>query len=110
METVADRIDALPLGFKQLSDASFGVYLMHALVLRVVAALLLPTLSATMPGVLRVVVLWVVTAGATAAISVALVHTPILRRLVGRPQPQPRFRRMVEEVPPRPAPRPTAER
>jgi len=79
--------------FKQLSDASFGVYLMHALVLRVVADHLLPALPAGMPGVLRVLIIWIVAAGGTAMISIALVHTPILSRLVGRARPLPQWRR-----------------
>ncbi len=78
--------------FKQLSDASFGVYLMHALVLRVVAARLLPALAGWMPGVLQVFTLWLVAAGTTAVLSIALVHTPVLSRLVGRSQPWSRRR------------------
>jgi surface polysaccharide O-acyltransferase-like enzyme len=79
--------------FKQLSDASFGVYLMHALVLRVVADHLLPALPAEVPGVLRVLIIWIVAAGGTAAISIALVHTPVLSRLVGRARPLPQWHR-----------------
>lgn len=78
--------------FKQLSDASFGVYLMHALVLRAVAARLLPAIATRTPGVLQVFIIWIVAAGATAGISIVLVHTPILSRLVGRSLPWPQRR------------------
>ena len=89
--------------FKELSDASFGVYLMHAMILSAVAARILPVLPAALPGLLRVLLVWVLAAGATAALSAALVHTPILSRLVGRSQPLPHFRRSHAPIPARPA-------
>jgi probable poly-beta-1,6-N-acetyl-D-glucosamine export protein len=89
--------------FKELSDASFGVYLMHAMVLSAVAAHILPALPAALPGLLRVLIVWVLAAGTTAALSAALVHTPLLSRLVGRSQPLPRLRRSRELSPVRSA-------
>ena len=89
--------------FKELSDASFGVYLMHAMILSAVAARILPVLPAALPGLLRVLLVWVLAAGATAALSAALVHTPILSRLVGRSQPLPHFRRSHAPISARPA-------
>ncbi len=90
--------------FKELSDASFGVYLIHAMILSVVAARVLPALPAALPGLLRVLLVWVLAAGATAALSAALVHTPILSRLVGRSQPLPHLRRSHAPIPAHPAP------
>jgi surface polysaccharide O-acyltransferase-like enzyme len=90
--------DGVPPGypfFRRLSDASFGVYLMHALVLGAVADHVLPLLPVGLPGVLRVFAVWIVAAGGTAALSIALVHTPILSRIVGRSQPLPPLRRVA---------------
>jgi peptidoglycan/LPS O-acetylase OafA/YrhL len=89
--------------FKELSDASFGVYLIHAMVLSAIVARVLPALPAALPGVLRVLLVWVLAAGATAGISVALVRTPLLSRLVGRSQPLPHLRRSREPSSARPA-------
>ncbi|WP_376794493.1 acyltransferase [Thermogemmatispora sp.] len=70
------------------SDASFGVYLVHVLILNQLRASLLPLLPASWPVALRVVLLWCAVAGLSLALSVALMYTPWLSRLVGRAGPR----------------------
>jgi surface polysaccharide O-acyltransferase-like enzyme len=67
-----------------LSDASFGIYLVHPFIL---AALLLwgvPLMPGAWPVALRVFLTWFLTVGGAAAISILLMKTPILSYLVGR--------------------------
>lgn len=68
-----------------LSDASFGVYLMHPLLMVPLLTNLAPALPAAWPEPFRVLLLWVLSAGGTVAISCALLVTPGLSRLVGHP-------------------------
>ncbi|MFI5272875.1 MAG: acyltransferase [Ktedonobacterales bacterium] len=70
----------------ELSDASFGIYLVHPLVLGAVIATLVPRLDAW-PAAVVIAITWALAvAGATGA-SILLMHTPLLSRLVGRPGP-----------------------
>ncbi len=70
------------------SDASFGVYLVHVLILNQLRGSLLPLLPGSWPVGLRVALLWCAVAGLSLAISIALMYTPWLSRLVGRAGPR----------------------
>nr|BBH93312.1 hypothetical protein KTA_15110 [Thermogemmatispora argillosa] len=70
------------------SDASFGVYLVHVLILNQLRGSLLSLLPESWPVGLRVVLLWGAVAGLSLAISIALMYTPWLSRLVGRAGPR----------------------
>lgn len=70
--------------WQTLADAAFGVYLIHPLFLTVALQYLVPDLPGAWPVALRVALVWVFTAGCTVLLSIALMRTPILSRLVGR--------------------------
>ncbi|EFH86038.1 acyltransferase family protein [Ktedonobacter racemifer] len=72
-----------------LSDASFGVYLIHALILAATMNWFVPHMPAFWPVALRVFLAWAFTAGSSALISIAFTQTPVFSRLVGRSQPLP---------------------
>jgi probable poly-beta-1,6-N-acetyl-D-glucosamine export protein len=79
-----------PRGYRfweTLSEASFGVYLIHALILSALLKWLLPTLPTSWfePG--RVFLIWLLTAGGALTVSILLTRLPILSRLVGRSTP-----------------------
>ena len=79
-----------PRGYRfwsMLSDASFGVYLIHALILTAVLYVLVPALPTSWFEPLRVFLAWLLTAGGSFAISVLFVKTPFVSRLVGRDTP-----------------------
>ncbi len=69
----------------QLSNASFGIYLMHAYVLDLAMWYLVPHLQGVQPEVLAVLGVWVLVAGGTAALCAILLYVPGLSRLIGRP-------------------------
>jgi probable poly-beta-1,6-N-acetyl-D-glucosamine export protein len=75
--------------WRTLSDASFGVYLVHALILNWLVAHLIPAIAPTWPVPLCIVVTWVVTLVSATLVSIALMNTPVLSRLVGRNRPWP---------------------
>jgi probable poly-beta-1,6-N-acetyl-D-glucosamine export protein len=75
-----------------LSDASFGVYLIHALILTALLKWILPAWSGWFEPAC-VFVIWLITAGGAMATSILLMHIPILSRLVGR-SASPRNRRI----------------
>lgn len=82
------RAPAPPRGHRfwlLLSNASFGIYLMHAYVLDVTMDQIVPRLPAAWPEPLRVVLVWMLVAGTTAALCSAWLYIPGLSRLVGRP-------------------------
>lgn len=81
-----------------LADASFGIYLIHPLFLTAALAHLAPLLPAAWPVAPRVVVIWCVVAGATVLLSVTLLRTPVLSRLVGRSTALPRPSRVWRET------------
>lgn len=70
--------------WKELSEASFGIYLLHAAILTAVAKWVLPVMPLGWPGALRVFSVWLLAATMTAALSAMLAHLPVLSRLVGR--------------------------
>ena len=68
-----------------LSDSSFGIYLIHAFVLNDVLTFVAPTLLIGWPVALRVFGVWFIVAAVTTSICIALLYTPGLSRLIGRP-------------------------
>jgi probable poly-beta-1,6-N-acetyl-D-glucosamine export protein len=79
-----------PRGYRfwhTLSDASFGVYLIHALILNNVMKWIVPTLPVIWPVAIRVFLTWFLVAGSAMSISIILINIPLLSRLVGRAYP-----------------------
>ena len=92
----AGRVDAAghPRGYRfwrTLSDASFGIYLIHVMILYDVLHALLPALPGTWPVALRVFAVWLLTAGLTVIASIVLMNIPVVSRLVGRERPSKRL-------------------
>lgn len=84
-----------PRGYRfwhTLSDASFGIYLVHALILTFLLQHLVPQLPATWFVAVRVFLVWFLTAAGATAISVLLINIPLASRLVGRSGPARRRR------------------
>lgn len=82
------RFPAKPWGYgfwHLLSDASFGVYLMHPLLLNPALSWLAPNLPALWPEALCVFLVWMLVAGGTVALCSLMLATPGLSRLVGHP-------------------------
>lgn len=67
-----------------LSDASFGLYLIHALILTALLRWLVPVLPTNWFEPLRVLLVWLITAGGALVVSIFLMRMPVLSRLVGR--------------------------
>jgi len=67
-----------------LSDASFGVYLIHVLLLSAILKWVVPAMPTVWPVAIRVILTWLMTVGSATAVSVTLLHIPVLSRLVGR--------------------------
>ena len=84
---VAPRLVAR--AWRLLADASFGVYLMHPLF--ITFALTHPALVAptVLPEPLRVLAVWLLAVVGSSLVSILLLRTPILSRLVGRSTPLP---------------------
>jgi probable poly-beta-1,6-N-acetyl-D-glucosamine export protein len=80
-----------------LSDVSFGVYLIHALVLTYLLKWGVPVMPTTWFVAVRVVLTWVLTVGGATALSIILMNIPIASRLVGRAGLQ-RKQRMLRPV------------
>jgi peptidoglycan/LPS O-acetylase OafA/YrhL len=85
----ASRTDRLghPKGYRfwhTLSDASFGIYLVHVFILTALLQWVVPFMPEAWPVALRVFFTWFLTAGGAAAISILLMKTPVLSHLVGR--------------------------
>jgi probable poly-beta-1,6-N-acetyl-D-glucosamine export protein len=76
-----------PKGYRfwhTLSDASFGIYLVHVFILIALLQWVVPFMPTAWPVALRVFLTWFLTAGGAAGISILLMKTPVLSRLVGR--------------------------
>ncbi|MFL5588816.1 MAG: acyltransferase [Ktedonobacteraceae bacterium] len=76
-----------PKGYRfwhTLSDASFGIYLVHVFILTALLQRIVPLMPAAWPVALRVFLTWFLTAGGAAGISILLMKTPVLSHLVGR--------------------------
>jgi len=66
-----------------LADASFGVYLIHVLILDQVFRWAVPAMPKTWFVGVRVFLVWLLTAGGATAITILLLNIPIASRLVG---------------------------
>ncbi len=80
----------LPRGYNlwgTLSDASFGVYLIHGLFLDWFLQWLVPGMPQLWPVALRVLLTWFLSAGCAALSSIILMNIPVVSRLVGRSNP-----------------------
>jgi len=75
--------------WRALADASFGIYLVHPLLLTIALRWLVPHMPTILPVALRVLITWLFVAGGAATISILLMNTPVLSRLVGRSRPLP---------------------
>lgn len=69
---------------RMLSDASFGLYLVHALILTRLLKHVVPLMPSTWPVALRVLLTYALTLGISLVISIGLTKIPILSMLVGR--------------------------
>jgi probable poly-beta-1,6-N-acetyl-D-glucosamine export protein len=70
--------------WRTLSDASFGIYLVHVFILTALLQWIVPLMPEAWPVALRVFLIWFLTAGGATAISILLMKTPVLSHLVGR--------------------------
>ena len=70
--------------WRTLSDASFGIYLVHVFILTALLQRVVPLIPEAWPVALRVFLTWFLTAGGAAGISILLMKTPVLSHLVGR--------------------------
>ena len=76
-----------PKGYRfwhTLSDASFGIYLVHVFILNALLRWFVPLIPAAWPAAIGIFLMWFLTAGGAAGISILLMKTPVLSRLVGR--------------------------
>jgi len=85
----AGKIDQAghPRGYRiwgTVSDASFGIYLIHAIFLNWFMLSLVPAMPHAWPVAMRVFLTWFITAGCATLASIALTNMPILSHLVGR--------------------------
>jgi Uncharacterized protein conserved in bacteria len=77
----------VPKGYRfwhLLSNTSFGIYLIHALLLTYIFRWMVPALPVTWPAVIRVFLVWFAAAGGSVVISAILLRIPVLSHLVGR--------------------------
>jgi peptidoglycan/LPS O-acetylase OafA/YrhL len=82
--------DKRPRGYRfwrVLSDASFGVYLIHGLILTALLKWFVPAMPTTWLVAVRVLLTWLVTVGGATAISILLMNIPFVSHLVGRTSP-----------------------
>lgn len=76
-----------PRGYRfwhTLSDASFGIYLVHVFILTALLQWVVPFMPEVWPAAFRIFLTWFITAGGAAGISILLMKTPVLSHLVGR--------------------------
>jgi peptidoglycan/LPS O-acetylase OafA/YrhL len=71
-----------------LSDAAFGMYLVHPLILGALVGLVMLAFM-SWPAVVLLVLFWALTAAGSIASSLLLLRTPVLSRLVGRERKTP---------------------
>jgi peptidoglycan/LPS O-acetylase OafA/YrhL len=79
--------DGRPRGYRTwqaLSDASFGVFLVHVLLLSAILKWIVPVMPTVWPVAVRVFLTWFMAAGSATVLSMTLLNIPILSRLVGR--------------------------
>lgn len=99
----ASRVDQAghPKGYRfwrTLSDASFGVYLVHVLILVALLHTLLPALPGVWPVALRVFLIWFLTASIAMIASIVLMNIPVVSRLVGRERSSKRLSIMKAQI------------
>src|SRR5947209_247656 len=70
--------------WRLLSDASFGIYLVHVFILTALLQRVVPLMPEAWPVALRIFLTWFLTAGGAVGISILLMKTPVLSNLVGR--------------------------
>src|SRR3989440_1249392 len=76
-----------PKGYRfrhTLSNASFGIYLVHVFILTALLQRVVPLMPEAWPVALRIFLTWFLTASGAAGISILLMNTPILSHLDGR--------------------------
>lgn len=79
--------DQRPRGYffwHTLADAAFGIYLVHVLILNELMKYLVLALPKTWLVAIRVLIMYVLTAGGATVFTIILLHIPIASRLVGR--------------------------
>lgn len=79
--------DKRPRGYRfwqVLSDSSFGVYLIHALLITALLRWIVPAMPTNWFTVVRVFLSWFFVAGGATTITILLLNIPIASRLVGR--------------------------
>src|SRR6266700_635096 len=70
--------------WRTLSDASFGIYLVHVFILTALLQRVVPFMPEAWPVAVRVFLTWFLTAGGAAGLSILLMKTHVLSHLVGR--------------------------
>jgi peptidoglycan/LPS O-acetylase OafA/YrhL len=70
--------------WRVFSDASFGVFLIHVLLLSAILKWIVPAMPTVWPVAVRVFLTWFLAAGSATLLSMTLLKIPILSRLVGR--------------------------
>ncbi|HLI06741.1 MAG TPA: acyltransferase [Ktedonobacteraceae bacterium] len=88
--------------WQTLSDSSFGVYLIHALILNALIQYVMPAMPTVWPVVLRVLLIWFTTAGGATLVSIILLNIPIASRLVGRETTRQRNQKKLQSLEPAP--------
>ncbi|HEX6817719.1 MAG TPA: acyltransferase, partial [Ktedonobacterales bacterium] len=76
-------------GWRVLADATFGVYLVHPLFMYWAMDKVVPLLAKGVPEPVLVALVWTITVAGSSLLSIALMYTPVLSRLVGRAAPLP---------------------
>lgn len=71
----------------ELSDAAFGVYLVHPIILGATMAVVTPRIRTMLPVGVTVAIAWTITAAGSVLVTIALLKLPVLSRLVGRAGP-----------------------
>jgi peptidoglycan/LPS O-acetylase OafA/YrhL len=89
-----------------LSDASFGIYLVHPIVMGLVFILVIFPLRSWVPGLVCVALTWLLTVLGSVAWSILFMRLPVLSRLVGRSWQAPEQMPLVGWLKRRAAPRP----
>lgn len=94
--------DKRPRGYRfwqVLSDSSFGVYLVHALLITALLRWVVPAMPTTWFTMVRVLLSWLLVAGGATAITILLLNIPLASRLVGRKASWQRKREQARQQP-----------
>nr|BBH85537.1 membrane protein [Thermosporothrix sp. COM3] len=82
-----------------IAKSSFGIYLLHPLVLNEVQRWIMPYIPADFPVAISVILIGIFTLCTSTALSILLLHTPLACRLIGRDTPAPRSGKAIQAVP-----------